>query len=100
MEIFRKNNLINGRLLSMSKSTYRNQFPDNKVYFNANIFLLGEGKVWFGDIDITRDIDVLESISAELGKDLYVLRESDGRFENESLSDSEIISKSVYKINK
>ena len=84
----------------MSKSTYRNQFPDNKVYFNANIFLLGEGKVWFGDIDITRDIDVLESISAELGKDLYVLRESDGRFENESLSDSEIISKSVYKINK
>ena len=98
MEIFRKNNLVNGRLLSISKSTYRDKFPDNKVYFNANIFILGEGKVWFGDIDITRDIEVLESISAELGKDLYVLREIDGRFDNESLSDSEIISKSVYKI--
>jgi hypothetical protein len=100
MEIFRKNNLVNGRLLSMSKSTYRNQFPDNEVYFNANIFVLGEGKVWFGDIDVTRDIDVLESISSELGKDLYILRESDGRFENEFLSESEIISKSVYKISK
>jgi hypothetical protein len=99
-EFFKKNDLITGRMLSFSKSAYREKYPENEVYFNANIFVLGEGKVWFGDIDVTKDMDVLKAISSESGKDLFILREMDGRFENEILKDSEIISKAVCKISK
>ena len=97
---FIEENLNPGRLISFSKSEYRRQYPENQVYFNANIFVLGEGKVWYGDIDVTKDREMLESIAAKIGKDIFILREMDGRFENENLSDSEIISKSVCKISK
>lgn len=101
MENFFVNEGLNlGRMISFSKSGYREKYPDNEVYFNCNIFVLGEGKVWYGDIDVTKDRDSLESISREIGKDLYILREMDGRFENEKLDDSEIIRRSVCKINK
>jgi hypothetical protein len=42
----------------------------------------------------------LECVARDLGKDLFILREMDGRFENEKIKDSEIISKSVCKISK
>jgi hypothetical protein len=89
-----------GRMISHSKSGYMDKFPDNEVYFNSNIFVLGEGKIWYGDIDVTKERDKLENIAKEIGKDLYILREMDGRFENENLGDSEIIRRSVCKINK
>lgn len=82
---------IPGRMISASKSGYRLKYPDNEVYFNANIFVLGEGKIWWGDIDITRDREVLEKISKDCGKKLYILREMDGRFENENASDEHIL---------
>lgn len=96
--IFTKNDLVNGRMLSMSKSSYKEKYPDNQVLFNANIFILGEGKVWYGDIDITRERENLENVAQEIGKDLFILREMDGRFNNEELPDSQIISKAVCKI--
>jgi len=97
-QTFWDNNFISGRMISGSKSGYRDRFPDNEVYFNANIFILGEGKVWYGDLDITKDREELQKIARNLGKTLFVLREMDGRFENESLKDKEIISKAVCKI--
>ena len=98
--IFENEKLLSGRMISHSKSSYRDKFPDNEVYFNANIFVLGEGKIWYGDIDVTNDREKLENIARELGKDLYILREMDGRFENEELKDSEIITKATCKITK
>jgi hypothetical protein len=95
---FNDNGIISGRMISWSKSTYRQRNPDNEVYFNANIFVLGEGKVFYGDLDITKDKEVLETIAKTVGKDLYILREMDGRFENEESSDKEIISKAVVTI--
>jgi len=97
-QTFWDNNFISGRMISGSKSGYRDRFPENEVYFNANIFLLGEGKVWYGDLDITKDREELQKIAKTLGKTIFVLREMDGRFENETLKDSEIISKAVCKI--
>jgi len=97
---FRDENLVTGRLLSYSKSSYREKNPDNEVYFNANIFVLGEGKVWYGDIDVTKDREKLERIAKTSGNDLFILREMDGRFENEDLKDCEIITRSVCKITK
>lgn len=99
-EIFKNYNLYFGRIISNSKSGYREKYPDNEVYFNSNIFVLGEGKVWWGDLDVTLDRESLECIARDLGKDLFILREMDGRFENENLKDSEIISRSVCKITK
>ena len=98
--IFENEKLFSGRMLSFSKSGYRDQFPDNDVYFNANIFVLGEGKIWYGDIDVTKEKEQLENVAREIGKDLYILREMDGRFGNEELKDSEIITRAMCKITK
>jgi hypothetical protein len=98
-EAFHNEGFISGRMISGSKSAYREKYPDNRVYFNANIFALGEGKIWFGDLDLDRDSDILQRISSNLGKSLYILTELAGRFENENLKDSEILKNSVSVIN-
>jgi hypothetical protein len=98
-QAFYDEGFIPGRMISWSKSDYRQKFPENEVYFNANIFLLGEGKVWYGDVDVTRDSEILQKISTALGKSLYILRELDGRFEKEELSDSEILKLATKTIN-
>lgn len=97
-EAFAKENYHNGRMISYSKSMYRQKHPENEVYFNANIFTLNEGKIWYGDIDVTLDREILQRISDSIGTDLFILRELDGRFENEDLKDSEIIKRSVATI--
>lgn len=97
---FEEQGFLNGRMITASKSSYRNLNPNNEVYFNCNIFVLGEGKIWYGDLDVTKDLEKLEDIARNLGKDLFILREMDGRFGNEELVDSEIIKRSVRKISK
>jgi hypothetical protein len=71
-----------GRMISASKSGYRNKFPRNLVVFNANIIVDGK-KVWWGDIDLTLSKNDLLSIAVLKNKDIYILYEMDGRFENE-----------------
>ena len=95
---FREHSLTMGRMIGYSKSEYRAANPGNDVLFNANIFVLGEGKVWWGDIDITKDYDKLEKIASELGKDIFILKELAGRFENETVEDSEIVKNAHLKI--
>jgi hypothetical protein len=99
-EVFSDKGFWPARMISGSKSGYRNAHPDNLVCFNANIFVLGEGKVWFGDLDITLDEEKLKEVAGGLGKDLFILREMDGRFGNEDLPDSKIIELAVAKISK
>jgi hypothetical protein len=95
---FYEQGFISGRMISNSKSGYRQRNPDNEVYFNANIFALGEGKVWWGDLDLTKDRETLEKISVSCGKKLYVLRELDGRFENEDSDDTRVLKYAVAVI--
>jgi hypothetical protein len=78
-----------GRMISGDKCSYNRKFPDNIVVFNANVFVEGIGKVWYGDIDVTRDSPILFDISNTIGKDLYILREHDGRFDKENNPDFE-----------
>lgn len=94
-DIFRKNGLHVSRMISFSKSFYREEYPDNEVYFNANVFTLEDGKIWYGDLDLTLDTEKLKDVSKEIGKKLYVLYEMDGRFENEKQSKSWIKEKAV-----
>lgn len=71
-----------GKMISGSKSFYREKFPDHVVVFNSNIFV-GKNKIWYGDLDITESIDTLKDLASVIGEKLYVLYESDGRFEKE-----------------
>lgn len=73
-----------GRMISGSKSGYMSSRENHLVIFNANLCLEGEGKVWYGDLDVTLDKERLAAAAVSLGQDVYVLREMDARFENES----------------
>jgi hypothetical protein len=73
-----------GKLISSSKSGYRQRNPDNLVVFNANV-CTDEGKIWWGDLDVTLSKENLMSLAEEIGGTIYVLFEMDGRFENEDL---------------
>lgn len=85
-----------GRMISYSKSVYRSANPNHVCVFNANIITARDGKQWYGDLDLTLDADTLKTIANELGTTLYVLRESDARFENENLDGSVLIKKAVW----
>jgi hypothetical protein len=71
-----------GRMISGSKSGYRDRNPNNLVVFNSNI-CTDAGKIWFGDVDVTADLNVLCEAAKSSNSKFYVLYEMDGRFENE-----------------
>ena len=73
---------ISGRIISGSKSGYRERRPNNLAIFNANI-CVEKTKIWYGDIDITESIDDLKQIAIQTGETLQVLYEMDARFEYE-----------------
>lgn len=95
-ELLRNNHFPVGRILSMSKSGYRDANPNSVVYFNANLVTANDGKIWYGDLDLTKDGETLKAIAEETGVILYVLREMDGRFENEELDGVNLIKKAVW----
>ena len=87
------------RLLCGSKSTYSNRYPKNVVFFNANLIDEKFGKIWYGDLDLTVDGRILINLAQNYGTTLYVLREMDGRFENDKLSTKELIKKAKWNTN-
>lgn len=72
-----------GRMLCPSKTRYHERFPDHVIYFNANICTKLQGKIWWGDIDLTLDRAELQRYANELDEEIYLLQERDGRFANE-----------------
>jgi hypothetical protein len=75
------------RMIGGSKTLYRRSKPKNLVVFNANIFVDGVGKVWYGDLDLTEDQNSLKNIAIEMNVIFYVLSEMDGRFDKENNSE-------------
>jgi hypothetical protein len=74
-----------GRMLSGSKRPIKTkEGKEHLTVFNANLIVEGYDKVWFGDIDITKDEKLLQEIAKELKAKVYVLREMDARFETEN----------------
>jgi hypothetical protein len=89
---------MQGKMISGSKSGYRDKHPKNLAVFNANVCIVENGKgakIWYGDIDITKSRESLKSLASIMGTDIYVLYEMDGRFENES---NPVIGRFVYKV--
>jgi hypothetical protein len=81
-----------GRLISAHKTS-----PKGHVcVFNANIITESAGKIWFGDLDLTKEGILLKQISEVIGEPLYVLREMDARFGTEEKSSLELIKKAVW----
>jgi hypothetical protein len=73
-----------GRMISLSKSQYSIQHPGHVCVFNANVCVRSRGKIWYGDLDVTADEADLKALAQEVGEPVYVLREYDARFENET----------------
>lgn len=86
---------FNGIIISGSKSGYRSKYPQNHVIFNSNLATFEHGKIWYGDIDITRSKNKLIELQNKIGRDLFIFREMDMRFENENRSVQDSITK-VY----
>ena len=66
-----------GRMISGSKQSPKGQC----CVFNANICTKSKGKIWFGDLNLTTEVEDLKRLAAEQGEDIFVLRERDARFD-------------------
>lgn len=66
-----------------SKGQYSWDNKNHLVLFNANICTKSLGKIWYGDFDITIDEDKLIKAAKALKERVYVLYESDARFDHE-----------------
>lgn len=67
------------RMISFSKTSP----PGEVCVFNANLCTKSRGKFWYGDLNLTRDLEQLQLAAKEQDEDIYVLRESDARFDTE-----------------
>ena len=84
------------RMIGGSKSVYRQEYLDDLIVFNANVLMPNYGKVWYGDLNLTRDYIVLKSIADTLDTKLYVLWEMDARFGEETKPLNELLDKAVW----
>ena len=84
------------RMIGGSKSFYRKEYHDNLIVFNANVLMPNYGKVWYGDLNLTKDYLVLREIAQNLNTELYILWETDGRFGEEMKPLNELFDKAVW----
>jgi hypothetical protein len=87
-----------GRLVAYNKAAYAARNPDHLIIFNASIFTLQSGKVWFGDLNINIDLNKLQRVADELKEELFILNEVDARFNGEKVATSIVIKKAVITI--
>lgn len=83
-----------GCIILGSKQTPKTKGKEHLAIFNANLIVEGFGKVWYGDIDVTRDEEKIKKIAHGFKTTVYILREMDGRFEYENKPQ---IQNAVYK---
>jgi hypothetical protein len=86
-KLLSKEGLRVGRMVGPSKTLYHQDCPNNVVAYNSNLLLEGHGKVWYGDIDVTKSKSCLQKVANQLRQSLYILREHDCRFGSEENSD-------------
>ena len=91
--IFGLHKLQIGRMIGASKSTYCQEHQDDFILFNANVLTKKSGKVWYGDLNVTKDFNKLKNVADNLDEDLYILYEMDARFEHENESTKKLIKK-------
>lgn len=91
-EIFENHNLHCGSMIAAYKIA-----PKGHVcVWNGNLITKSSGKIWFGDLNLTKEGSLLKEIAIEIGETLYVLRESDCRFGTEKDPIDLLISRAVW----
>jgi hypothetical protein len=95
-QYFESHSLYVARMLDGSKWQYHEKYPDDLIVWNANVLIPDYGKVWYGDLNLTKDYILLKSIADALDNTLYVLWETDGRFGEENKPIDELIKKSMW----
>jgi hypothetical protein len=83
-------------MIAGSKWEYHEKHSKDLIVFNANIVMPGYGKVWYGDLNLTKDYVILKSIAKSINSPLYILWEMDGRFGEETKSIADLIEKAVW----
>ncbi len=96
----RSEGFYGGRTITYSKSEYRAANPNSVVYYSAGIITLSGGHVWGGDLDLTKDSDALKRVSAEIGEELYILREQDTYYDEKLVPLSDVIKKAIWDTTK
>ena len=91
-ELFNSKGLYCGRMISGNKESPKGC----KCVFNANVISPSCGKIWYGDLNLTKEGKKLKDIAIQMGETLYVLRESDCRFDHENDPIPLLISKAVW----
>ncbi|HLX33823.1 MAG TPA: hypothetical protein VKR30_01125 [Candidatus Limnocylindrales bacterium] len=71
--------LPRSRLVSWSKSGYWARHPDHAIVFNATIADAAGTRLWWGDLDLTRDEAALVELARLVQLDLHVYIEGDSR---------------------
>lgn len=74
-----------GQMLSHSKRAPEGQV----VFWNGNIFDSSATKLWFGDVNVTKQRNALQKLATRLQERIYVTRESPYRFSPPSVLDLE-----------
>src|SRR5262249_23030840 len=83
-----------GRMIAPSKSGYLRANPEHVPIWNANV-CVADGKLWFGDLCLTCDRQLLLELAVGVGERIFVLHEHDGRFANE---ESPLLERAVYSV--
>lgn len=83
-----------GRMISHSKSGFRERNPTHAAVFNANV-CLEAGKIWWGDLDLTLDEPKVAALAERIDETVYVLYESDGLFKREQRP---LLERAVYSV--
>jgi hypothetical protein len=68
-----------GRLIAESKTGYMRRHPQHAVIFNATIADSTGRRLWWGDVDLTIEEDILVQLAERVGLHLNVYYEGDSR---------------------
>jgi hypothetical protein len=93
--LMREQSLFMGRMISAHKTPPKGC----RCVWNANLVSPTQGKVWYGDLNLTREGDKLKLVSIAAGEPLYVLGEMDCRFETENDPVEVLAEKAVWNTN-
>jgi hypothetical protein len=84
--------LFCGRMISAHKTA-----PQGcRCVWNGNVISPSQGKVWYGDLNLTKEGQLLKKVAEEAGEPLYVLREMDARFGTEKDSIELLMQRAVW----
>jgi len=62
-----------GRSISGCPTLYREAHPAHIIMYNIILCTENE-KLWFGDIDVTRELILLRKVSNEVKQDIYMMK--------------------------